>query len=315
MLAARAGHLLGCLGRGRHNQDFGAREHAGKAHLDVACPRRHVDDEVVDIAPGDLFQEMLDGPVEQQGSPHDGLVLAGEETHRHDPQLTLAEVTDQRLDQFAPWFVRVMPGLELAGSRPSIRGTEKPAMSASSTPTVKPLMARPAARLTDIDDLPTPPLPEDTATTLALGGHCGPRRGLARLPASPCHHGRLLLPVHLARLDLDRSDAGRAPTLPVTSALIWPLRGHEGVVSATRTTTTPFGCSSTSSTILSSTILSPSSGSTTARSASRTCCLGELGERFHHNIVRPFGTPIASSCPKASDPVPWCASQSAQEGS
>ena len=43
-------------------------------------------------------------------------------------------------------------------------------MSASSTPTVKPLAARPAARLTDIDDLPTPPLPEETASTRALGG-------------------------------------------------------------------------------------------------------------------------------------------------
>ena len=46
---------------------------------------------------------------------------------------------------------------------PSRRGTEKPQMSASSTPTVNPSAAIAAARLTVTDDLPTPPLPLATA--------------------------------------------------------------------------------------------------------------------------------------------------------
>ena len=50
-----------------------------------------------------------------------------------------------------------------------MRGTEKPQTSASSTPTVRPLAARAAARLAVTDDLPTPPLPEATSTTRVVG--------------------------------------------------------------------------------------------------------------------------------------------------
>jgi len=53
---------------------------------------------------------------------------------------------------------------------PSIRGTEKPQMSASITPTVKPRVASPAARFTVTDDFPTPPFPEATMTTLVEVG-------------------------------------------------------------------------------------------------------------------------------------------------
>ena len=44
-----------------------------------------------------------------------------------------------------------------------MRGTEKPQMSASSTPTTKPLAAIAAAKLTVTELLPTPPLPEAMA--------------------------------------------------------------------------------------------------------------------------------------------------------
>ena len=46
-----------------------------------------------------------------------------------------------------------------------MRGTLKPQMSASSTPTRNPRAASAAARLTVTDDLPTPPLPLATAST------------------------------------------------------------------------------------------------------------------------------------------------------
>ena len=42
-------------------------------------------------------------------------------------------------------------------------------MSASSTPTVRPVAAMAAARLTVTEDLPTPPLPEAISTTLVVG--------------------------------------------------------------------------------------------------------------------------------------------------
>ena len=53
-------------------------------------------------------------------------------------------------------------------SIPSRRGTENPQMSASSTPTTKPRRASATARFTVSDDLPTPPLPEATASTRVL---------------------------------------------------------------------------------------------------------------------------------------------------
>ena len=53
---------------------------------------------------------------------------------------------------------------------PSMRGIEKPQMSASSTPTVNPWAAIAAARLTVTDDLPTPPLPDATASTRVVAG-------------------------------------------------------------------------------------------------------------------------------------------------
>ena len=53
---------------------------------------------------------------------------------------------------------------------PSMRGTEKPQMSASSTPTVKPIGAIAAARLTVTELLPTPPLPEAMASTRVVAG-------------------------------------------------------------------------------------------------------------------------------------------------
>src|SRR6476659_2506801 len=43
-------------------------------------------------------------------------------------------------------------------------------MSASSTPTLRPLAARPSARLTAVVDLPTPPLPEATAVIDSIPG-------------------------------------------------------------------------------------------------------------------------------------------------
>ena len=89
-------------------------------------------------------------------------------------------------------------------STPSIRGTLKPQMSASSTPTVRPRAASATARFTVTDDLPTPPLPlaigEDPGR--GAGPRC-PARVLARVQAGALHRRRLLLLGHLAVLDAD----------------------------------------------------------------------------------------------------------------
>ena len=51
-------------------------------------------------------------------------------------------------------------------SIPSNRGIEKPQISASSNPVVKPKFSSPTARFVEIVDFPTPPLPLPTAITL-----------------------------------------------------------------------------------------------------------------------------------------------------
>src|SRR5580704_15445492 len=59
--------------------------------------------------------------------------------------------------------------------RPRRRGTDGPYISASRTPTRQPSEARPSARLTQVVDLPTPPLPEATAMMLEIPGMAMPR--------------------------------------------------------------------------------------------------------------------------------------------
>ena len=93
-------------------------------------------------------------------------------------------------------------------SMPSMRGTEKPQMSASSTPTVKPLAARAAARLTVTEDLPTPPLPEATVMTRCRGWDGGLGGVLAHVPAGLGHGCRLLLGGELGPVQAHGGDAG-----------------------------------------------------------------------------------------------------------
>ncbi len=50
---------------------------------------------------------------------------------------------------------------------PSMAGMENPQMSPSTIPTLMPDRARATAMLAEIEDLPTPPLPEETATVRA----------------------------------------------------------------------------------------------------------------------------------------------------
>ena len=127
-------------------------------------------------------------------------------------------------------------------------------MSASSSPTVAPAWASATARLTLTVLLPTPPLPDATAMMFLTPGH--ELLGLARL--RPPDHG--------APGDVDRLDAERRET-PLTSASISSLSGQAGVVSSIVKATVP---SMATFRTMSRVTMSPgSSGSRTARSASR----------------------------------------------
>ena len=122
-----------------------------------------------------------------------------------------------------------------------MRGTEKPQMSASSTPTVKPSPAMAAARLTVTELLPTPPLPDAMARTACGGGDLGVGRGLAGVPASLEHDLGALFARHLAPVDLHVAHTGVAATRVSTSFLIWPRSGQPPMVSLTVSCTIAVG--------------------------------------------------------------------------
>ena len=123
---------------------------------------------------------------------------------------------------------------------PSRRGTEKPQMSASSTPTVRPRRARATARLTVTELLPTPPLPEAMAMTRAVSGMSVTGAGSRASRRARAMTALRLLGVHdpgghvdpLARRGARRRGSPRR-------CWIWARRGQPAMVRATSTSTTP----------------------------------------------------------------------------
>ena len=70
--------------RRRDDDDLGAREELRHRQRDVAGAGRHVDDEVVGLAPVHVGEELLERLVQHRAAPDDRLVLAGEEAHRDE---------------------------------------------------------------------------------------------------------------------------------------------------------------------------------------------------------------------------------------
>ena len=117
-----------------------------------------------------------------------------------------------------------------------MRGTEKPQMSASRTPTVGPGPARAAARFTVTDDLP------DAALARGHGQHPGGagdrgvrRRRSARLPAGRGHEAAALARRPCAAVsDLTPTPVSR-PIRLLRRCSIWPRSGQAAMVRATST--------------------------------------------------------------------------------
>ncbi len=82
-----------CRGACRCRDDEHLRlgQHPGEAHLHVPGPRRHVDQQVVELSPPDVGEELLDGLGEDQPTPHEcGRLVLDEEAHRDDLERTAA---------------------------------------------------------------------------------------------------------------------------------------------------------------------------------------------------------------------------------
>ena len=158
-------------------------------------------------------------------------------------------------------------------SRPSMRGTEKPQMSASSTPTRKPWAARAAARFTVTDDLPTPPLPEATAMTRVVVG-----TAVSGADSFTFQRARAMAwAFSSASISVQSSftpvTPGKDSTRATTSFLIWARSGQPAVVRARVTVTTPSSPTVTALAMPRSTMSLPSSGSMTPRSRPKTSSL------------------------------------------
>ena len=136
MSAARAATFCAAMRRSRDDEQVGARQHPCQPHLHVAGARRHVDEQVVELAPVHVAQELLDRLGEHQAPPHQRGVLLDQEAGADDLQ---QPAPDRALVGDDLRLVAALDGLASSrSSMPSRRGTEKPQMSASSTPTVNP---------------------------------------------------------------------------------------------------------------------------------------------------------------------------------
>ena len=150
-----------------------------------------------------------------------------------------------------------------------MRGIEKPQMSASSTPTVFPAAASAAAKLTVTLDLPTPPFPLAMARTRAVIGTAVSvafSRAFQRArDITAVRSSGVISPQSIFTLVTQGCTSRRERM----SFWIWARKGQPRIVSLTPMVTTP------STMVMSpamprSTMLSPNSGSMTARRRLRT---------------------------------------------
>ena len=197
--------------RGRGDDDhLGPGEHAGQAHLHVAGAGRHVDEQVVEVvAPGDVLEEVLHGPVEHEAPPHERrLLVLDQEAHRHDLEharrrsaLVSGTIILRRR---APWPCEPAVDAEHAGDR------EAPDVGVEHADREARVAASAAARLTVTDDLPTPPLPEAIVMTWVVAGIAvSAASSLATFHRALAMARGLLVGGHLGPVELHAGHAGQ----------------------------------------------------------------------------------------------------------
>ena len=76
-------HLLGQGLRRGHDHGLGARQELAERDRDVAGAGRHVHEQVVELAPVHVGEELLERAVQHRPAPHDRRVLVEEEADRH----------------------------------------------------------------------------------------------------------------------------------------------------------------------------------------------------------------------------------------
>ena len=194
------GRALGDALRGglrrRDDDRLGARHQLPEREPDVARARRHVDDEVVELAPVHVGEELLERAVQHRAAPDDRALLLEEEADRHH-----AQVVGDRRDDHAVEADRALLDAEHAGHRPAVDVGVDDAD----------LAAEVAQREREVD---RERRLADAALAGGDGDHAGAgidrealRRGLLAARQPGLERGALLL-VHVREAHLDASDAG-----------------------------------------------------------------------------------------------------------
>src|SRR6266545_5007713 len=179
---------------------------------------------------------------------------------------------------------------------PSMRGTEWPYMSASSTPTFCPAAASAAARLTVTEDFPTPPLPLATAYTRVSEESLA--NGISRSWRPP--RSWLCRPRRCSSLITSSSTRtaatpGSSLTAPVTARVMVSRIGQPATVSHTSTRIVPSSPTCTFLTMPSSVIGRWISGSLTPDSAWVTCSTVGGDETADGDAMTPCYEPPGAS--------------------
>ena len=201
------GDSLGGQGRGGHDQQLGAGQEAAERHLDVAGTGGHVDDEVVELAPADVGEELLEGLGEHQAPPHERLgLVVDQEAHAHDLELPVADGDVVGTDLASVGRTQAAGDAEHAGD------AEAPDVGVQHAHAQAPRRHRRGQ--VDRDARLAHP-------ALAAGHRDHPRRQrdlggrgiFGQLPPHPLHQVGALLLGHLAELDPGLAHARQAPEL------------------------------------------------------------------------------------------------------
>ena len=250
-LGGAAGDALrGRLGRG-DDRDLCLRKQLGERHRDVAGAGWQVEQQVVELLPGHVLEELLDRLVEHRAAPDDGRVLLDEEADRHhrragrgDGRDDLALRRDLRLLVDAE-HSRDRVAVDVAVERARLVTLGVPARQRGwrSSSTCRP---RPCRRRRRSRSSPGPARPR---------GACGRPSFCCRSDFSPSERTSKPTPTVLT--------PSSSETCWTTAFWKWERIGHPGVVSETTTSTRPSSWMSIERTIPSSTIERRSSGSMT----------------------------------------------------
>ena len=261
-------HRLGGRLRRGHEHQVGLRQQLAERDRDVAGAGRHVDHQVVELAPVDVGQELLERAVQHRPAPHDGGVVLGEEPDRHH----LAG--------------RGRPAARSSRRRPPAGGRCRACGGSSSRRCRRrsrpPRRRRPPARPPGSRSAstcrrrpcPTRPRSPGCARSSAIGFSPSRRRrrALQALRAAPCARSGVITSKRDAdrRHAVDGADALAHLLLEVGLHRAAGHRQRDGHVDVAAATSTP-------RTMSSSTTLRRISGSITPTSASRIGRLGDHG--------------------------------------